>query len=141
MHYLTVQDALWINLQVTHKVNDFTWPPLEEAVNYQYSPKVSLDVHHQAARLLYGFGRLQPMTRGNRETGVVAFLAFLAINGQAWTLDPDQTEKWLAELNGAQPSPQDVQDRCRPDGAHTAKAVRLVVPEILKRFSGLVQAA
>ena len=36
LHYLTIQDILWINLQVTKKVQHFNYARLEEGTFYQY---------------------------------------------------------------------------------------------------------
>lgn len=37
LHYLTVQDVLWINLQATRKVQHFNYAKLEEATYCQYA--------------------------------------------------------------------------------------------------------
>ncbi|MDX2065493.1 MAG: hypothetical protein SFX74_07110 [Fimbriimonadaceae bacterium] len=83
MHYLTVQDMLWLNLQVTQSVQRYRYADLEEATFYQYQYGQSTDVPNQAARFLGGFLAKAPFAEGNEATAVVAFHGFLALNGHA----------------------------------------------------------
>ena len=52
LQYLTVQDILWINLQVTKKVQHFNYARLEEATFYQYAYGDSNTLLPQAARFV-----------------------------------------------------------------------------------------
>jgi len=81
MHYLTVQDILWIHLQVAKKKEQFSFAQLEEATNYQYSYGKSKDVLAQAARLLGGFATKAPFGSANKAVAFVAGVAFLELNG------------------------------------------------------------
>jgi prophage maintenance system killer protein len=81
LQYLTVQDVLWINLQVTGKPQDFRYADLEEAVFYQYAYGESKSLTPQAARFLGGFLKKKPLAAGNEATAFVACLAFLKVNG------------------------------------------------------------
>lgn len=81
LHTLTVQDILWINLQVTKKVQHFSYAKLEEATYYQYAYGDSNEVLSQAGRFLAGFLKMHPLDAGNEATAFVATLAFLKING------------------------------------------------------------
>jgi prophage maintenance system killer protein len=81
LHYLTIQDILWINLQITKKVRHFNYARLEEAVFYQYAYGESRTLFPQAARFITGFLKMRPFDAGNEATALVACLAFLDING------------------------------------------------------------
>jgi len=81
LHYLTVQDVLWMNLQVTRKVQHFRYARLEEAVYYQYAYGENRGLVAQAARLAGGFLRMHPFEAGNVATAFLAVAVFLRING------------------------------------------------------------
>ena len=74
IHYLTVQDILWINHEATREVLPYKYSPLEEATFGQYAYGESSDVISQAARFLSSFGRLRPFEDGNRATAFIAVL-------------------------------------------------------------------
>ncbi|MBX3112567.1 MAG: hypothetical protein KF857_11210 [Fimbriimonadaceae bacterium] len=82
MHYLTVPDLVWLNLQLTGTPQKYNYATLEEGVFYQYAYGTSTDVFGQAARLLGGFAKLAPFASGNRATALAATAGFLAVNGQ-----------------------------------------------------------
>ena len=82
MHYLTVPDLVWLNLQLTGSPQKYNYATLEEGVFYQYAYGSSTDVFAQAERLLTGFTKLAPFASGNRATALAATAGFLAINGQ-----------------------------------------------------------
>src|SRR5690242_2182577 len=65
MHYLTVQDMIWINMQVTKKTQPFNYSKLEEATFNQYGYGNSSSVMAQAGRLLAGFASKKPFNNGN----------------------------------------------------------------------------
>lgn len=94
LHYLTVQDVLWINLQVTKKVNHFNMVKLEEATFYQYALGASKDVVAQASRFLPGFLKLKPFDLGNAATAFIAFAAFVEINGKVLDLSDEAADSW-----------------------------------------------
>lgn len=81
LHYLTVQDMLWINLQVVGEVVPFDYARLEDGTYLQYGYGASTDLRAQAARFLAGFAKKQAFERGNEPTGFLAFVAFLRMNG------------------------------------------------------------
>ena len=97
MRYLTVQDLLWINLQVTQKSNPFEFDKLEESVNYQYGYGGSCDVLAQAENFLSGFKRNAPFSAGNDKTAEVAHRAFLLLNGQGKSLGEHQGHELSVE--------------------------------------------
>jgi prophage maintenance system killer protein len=84
--YLTVQDHLWINFQVTKTKNRWNFAKLEQAVYLQYSYGKSKDLITQAARYGAGFGKSSAFSGGNEATGFVGLLCFLAVNGYHWKL-------------------------------------------------------
>ncbi|MCH8273871.1 MAG: hypothetical protein IH851_03695 [Armatimonadetes bacterium] len=98
IHYLTVQDILWINGQVTDKVNPFKYAQLEEGTFFQYGYGKSEDVLGQAGNFLQGFIRLRPFSEGNRATALVSALTFLVINGYDVTLEPEKAAEWAMDV-------------------------------------------
>ena len=98
LHYLTVQDILWINQQVTERVHHFSYAKLEEATYYQYSYGESKSVVHQAARFLTGFPRMRPLDAGNEATAFVGCLTFLQINGMTIDLKDGKGAEWLESI-------------------------------------------
>ena len=67
--YLTVQDLLWINLQVTGTVNKFDYARLEDGAFYQYGYGKSKDLLAQAARFYPGLKHKAAFTAGNEPSG------------------------------------------------------------------------
>ncbi|MBL1149659.1 MAG: hypothetical protein HND42_05555 [Armatimonadetes bacterium] len=98
LHYLTVQDVLWINQEVTKQQNDFKYAQLEEATYFQYGYGQSTDVIEQAGRFLQGFLKMRPFTEGNRATAFVAALTFLYMNGYMSTLSPESALQWVLSI-------------------------------------------
>ena len=87
---LTVQDILWMNLQITRRVNHYSNPRLEEATYYQFGYGDSTGIDSQAARLLSGFVRMKPFDAGNEATALAATLVFLELNDKTLDLDDDE---------------------------------------------------
>src|SRR5579862_1825312 len=102
LDYLTVQDILWINLQITKKVKHFNFARLEEAVFYQYAYGESNTLFPQAARFVTGFVRMQPFEDGNDATAFVASLAFLKINGYSIKGTTEQLGSWFGSAKGTE---------------------------------------
>jgi hypothetical protein len=96
LRYLTVQDILWINLQVTRKVNRYNYAALEEATFYQYAYGESDELLPQAARFLSGFTRKAAFEVGNDATAFVAALAFLRLNHFTQKFEDPGGAEWLA---------------------------------------------
>lgn len=94
--YLTVQDVLWANLQITRRVNHFNHARLEEATYTQYAYGANTDLPAQAARFLSGFTRLAPLDKGNAATAFVCALAVLRLNDQELHLADAEGPAWLA---------------------------------------------
>ncbi len=95
LNYLTVQDILWINLQVTKKVHHFNFARLEEATFYQYAYGESNSLLPQAARFITGFLKMHPLDAGNEATALVAVLSFLKINGVCLKINDSNARSWF----------------------------------------------
>ena len=97
LHYLTVQDILWINLQTTKKVQHFSHARLEEATFYQYAYGDSQELLDQAGRFLAGFVRMRPLDAGVEATAFVALATFLRINHVDLRLDDAGADAWFRD--------------------------------------------
>ena len=95
MHYLTVQDVLWIHLQVAKKPGKFGFAKLEEATNYQYAYGKSKDVVSQSARFFSGFIAKSPFDSANRAVAFIAGIVFLEINGRHFDPKEKDLVGWL----------------------------------------------
>ncbi|MFQ3588349.1 MAG: hypothetical protein SNJ74_01570 [Fimbriimonadaceae bacterium] len=95
LKYLTVQDMLWINLQVCRKVNRYDYARLEEATYYQYGYGKSLDLVGQAGRFVKGFVQKAPFAEGNEATAFVGMVGFLKINGRRLRFDDAEALDWF----------------------------------------------
>jgi prophage maintenance system killer protein len=93
--YLTVQDLIWINTEVTGAPQPYNYDGLEEATYYQYSYRQSMDVPLQAARFLWGYLTYRPFAKGNLSTALIAVLTFLEINGHEVHLPAEQAAEWF----------------------------------------------
>ncbi|MBX7136169.1 MAG: hypothetical protein K1X67_26150 [Fimbriimonadaceae bacterium] len=98
LNYLTVQDMLWVNLQVTEKVNRFEYAELEEATYYQYGYGPSAALLEQAAKFLNGFAQKEPFASGDAATAFIGFVGFLSINGRHFKLSDDDAVAWMGKL-------------------------------------------
>lgn len=96
--YLTLQDLIWINSEVTKSPQPYSYDRLEEATYYQYSYRQSRDVPLQAARFLWGYLKYRPFARGNMATALIATLAFLQINGYETRLPLEHAAEWIEQV-------------------------------------------
>jgi len=134
LHYLTVQDVLWINLQITKRVNPFNYAKLEEATYYQYAYGDSHNVIHQAARLATGFLKLQPLEVGNAATNFVALITFLRINGLSEKLADSKGGTWFESLDAGS-SLNAVESIATKSGDHHgATDIRTTVSEVIRDY-------
>jgi prophage maintenance system killer protein len=139
LHYLTVQDILWINLQVTGKVNHFNFAKLEEATYYQYAYGDSKHLVSQAARFLPGFMKLNPIEAGNEATAFIALLTFLKINGNSILLQDNNALAWLDSINDKKTPPAEAIDAIAKSdhGDHAgAPDVRKIIRDLINDFAG-----
>lgn len=95
MHYLTVQDMIWISMQVTKKTQPFNYAKLEEATFYQYAYGHSASLINQAGRFLSGFAQKKPFAVGSEATAFIGAVAFLKMNGMTINLSDDTAASWV----------------------------------------------
>jgi len=122
VNYLTVQDVLWINLQVTGKVNRFSYARLEEATYYQYAYGESNHIPAQVARFVPGFLKMKPLDEANKVTAFVAALTFLEMNNFHVDLNDKAAVDWFNDLADNK-------------GHHDhAESVKVVAESVMSRF-------
>ncbi len=103
MQYLTVQDMLWINLQLTKQSNDFNFATLEEATFCQYGYGGSQDVLGQAGKFLKGFIAKAPFSgKADDMTAFIGTVAFLAMNGYALDVPAAEVSSWIERVKSGQ---------------------------------------
>jgi len=141
LHYLTVQDILWINSQITGKVNTFNFAKLEEATYYQYAYGDSNHLVSQAARFLPGFLKMNSLEAGNHATAFVGVLTFLKINGMAIDLKDSQAQAWFEGSKDKQSlANEGIKSIAKPIVGHHAETpdVKKVVRDLLTEFQGTI---
>ncbi len=141
IHYLTVQDMLWINQEVSNQVNSFKHLQLEEGTYYQYGYGKSENVLEQAGNFIQGFIRLRPFDTGNRATAFVACLAFLEINGYVINLEESNALKWALDIADKKISGVEAVSKIASPGGSTElnPAIRVHVKKIIERYSSAIQ--
>lgn len=133
LNTLTVQDAHWVALQLCGKVVEYSHDRLEEATYYQYGYGSSLNLEHQAARLLRGFRAMRPLRMGNKACAFACTWVFLALNGRLLDLDDEEAIAWLeAAWSGAEDPVKPLTDRLRP--IEPAQGVAEAFREFESRF-------
>jgi prophage maintenance system killer protein len=141
MKYLTVQDMLWINLQVTKKVQHFNYARLEEATFYQYGYGASRDLPLQAGRFLSGFMKLHPFDAGNEGTALLGCGAFLLLNGLKLDVKDSEALDWLEKVRARKLRAEEALPTTKDEAAHDTNVanVRDAVRLVLEEFAGTVQ--
>ena len=140
LRYLTVQDVLWMNLQITRKVEHFSHARLEEATFYQYAYGEVKGVPAQAARLLSGFSRLKPFEGENDATALLAALVFLEFNNHRLDVADAELLAWAqaarTSLAAARRSIETHAQGEHPheDGPAHVAGVKEIATEILSRY-------
>ena len=102
MEYLTTHDLVWINNNVTGKVNPYDYFKLEACMAGQYSYGDSQDVAAQAGTFLRRLLTTHPFLDGNRRTAFIALLTFLNANGYATRTGDDETVTLLHAAESGQ---------------------------------------
>ena len=140
VHYLSVQDVLWINLQVTKKVNHYRFAMLEEATFCQYAIGSQPSVDTQASRLLNGLIKLRPFDLGNEATALVGCEAFLNLNGRELGLSDDKAPSWIdAVIEGRKSSQSAVQEVSRGYQEGPIGDVKKAISAAISRFDCTIQ--
>ena len=135
VNYLTVQDVLWINLQVTGKVNRFSYARLEEATYYQYAYGESNHIPAQVARFVPGFLKMKPLDEANKVTAFVAAVTFLEMNHFHVDLNDKAAVDWFNDL-ADKTTQQKALDKLKHDKGHHdhAESVKVVAESVMSRF-------
>lgn len=136
LHYLTVQDLLWINHRVTGKVNPFRYDALEEATFLQYGYGGSLDLGKQAAQFLAGFAAKSPFSEGNEATALVGFVAFLRANGKDASLTDSDRRNWAEKNPSANDATAKIVDA---EDVHGVPDVRAIIEGVIAEMPGLAK--
>lgn len=137
LRYLTVQDMLWINLEVTGKPNRWNYARLEEGTFNQYGYGQSVNLLPQAATFVGGFIKQRPFTTGNRATALVGVATFLAINDHELVLDDSEAAVWIEQIEaaGALALPE-LESRVRPLDSHGHElSVKDIATEVMARYA------
>lgn len=136
LHYLTVQDVLWIHLRLLKTARAFRYAALEEAVNTQYAYGESKDLQAQAARFVIGFSKRAPFDAGNDPAAFVATLAFLLLNGKALTLPDSEGANWYEKVRSGAVQPEKAIEIAVGEGAsaHGPASVEDAVKQIFATF-------
>jgi prophage maintenance system killer protein len=141
IQYLTVQDILWINLQVTGSPQDFRYADLEEATFYQYGYGGSTDLISQAARFLSGFMKKKPLASGNQETAFLGCLAFLKLNGV--DMEIEDWRSWMERVANGSAEAKDAIERAaahHETDEHQSPEVRHVLRDLMAEYAESVAA-
>jgi prophage maintenance system killer protein len=138
VNYLTVQDILWVNLQVSkEKVssskNTFNNARLEEASFYQYAYGDSQNIPAQAARIAPGFIKMNPFTVANKATAFVTLVAFLNLNHYDVTIEDSKAATWFEGLINKEPIANSLTHTDGHGHGH-ALEVKSTIENALKRF-------
>lgn len=142
LNYLTVQDILWINLQVTKKVQHFNFARLEEATFYQYAYGESNSLISQSGRFITGFAKMHPLDAGNEATAFISFVAFLRMNGKTVNLAAADALTWFKSL-GKSPAKEienavvDIPDYHAPLQPDVKAIIRGVLEDFATTIEGL----
>lgn len=96
LSYLTVQDMMWVNLQLTKEPQPWNYATLEEGVFCQYGYGTSVDLVGQAASFLTGFANKRAFKSGNEACAFVGMVAFLEMNNHTLNLSDAEASDWVA---------------------------------------------
>lgn len=145
MHYLTVQDMLWINLQVSKRVFHYNFATLEESTFYQYAYGSSRSLNAQASRFLTGFTKLAPFESHNEATAFVGFVSFLRLNDSDLIVADTDGMSWFRQVIA---NPHEIESaighlHADADGHHVAAhntQTRPIILKVLSDYAGTVSA-
>ena len=136
MHYLTLQDMIWLNLQLTKSTGEYDSEPLEEATFYQYALGDSQGVAAQAARFLIGFRKMSPFAEGNDACAFIGMAAFIEANGHAFDLADEKGVEWL---QGVQDRPEIATDAVKAKLREAETEAKYGVPDMHEICGRLIE--
>lgn len=137
VHYLTVQDMLWIHFELTRSVEPYQYNLLEDGVFFQYAYGKSVDVPGQAGRLLAGFAAKEPFREGNAAAAFVAMVAFLTLNGYEYLMSDDEAHGWVERQFGKTSAEDSLRPHVRESHVHGddhEPSVREAVMAAIQRY-------
>ena len=139
MHYLTVQDVLWIHLQIAKKPGKFKFASLEEATNYQYAYGKSHDVLAQASRFFSGFAAKSPFDSANRAVAFAAGVVFLELNGYHFNPKEKDLIGWLDRASSPATSKETIEaSTSTHEHAHHVES-RTVAKEVMEKYDSTIK--
>ena len=98
LEYLTPQDILWINLEITGATNELDAELLEEAASHLYSYVKIPNPIYQVGDFLETFLRIHPFNKGNQRTAFISMLAFLTLNGYEFIIPGSEVLMWIKSV-------------------------------------------
>ena len=139
MHYLTVQDVIWIHLQITKNQEAFSFANLEEATSYQYAYGKSHDVLAQAARFVPGFVAKSPFATGNRAVAFASGIVFLELNGLHFNPNAKDLVDWFGQASNPTTSRASIESAIEKNpGIHHATA-RTVAEAVIAQYEATIK--
>jgi len=139
MQYLTVQDVLWIHLQIAKKTVKFNYAKLEEAVSYQYAYGKSKDVVSQAARFFTGFPKMSPFDSDNQAAAFVAGISFLALNGLHVEVGDKEIGEWFNRVSMKAEAKLAIETGTKKDEHAHAATAREVATQVLNAYEKTIR--
>lgn len=139
MQYLTVQDVLWIHLQIAKKAEKFHYAKLEEAVGYQYAYGKSKDVVSQAARFFWGFQQMSPFEGDNKAVAMAAGITFLKLNGLHLNVGVKELPEWFARVSDRNESKLAIETSVAGDDHAHHITPREAASSVLKAYESAIQ--
>ena len=139
MHYLTVQDVLWIHLQIAKKPGKFSFAKLEEATSYQYAYGKSHDVLSQAARFFSGFVAQSPFDSANKAVAFASGVVFLELNRLEFSPKEKDLVAWLDQATNPATNHAAVEGSTTPaHDAHHSES-RVVAKAVLEKYQATIK--
>lgn len=145
MQYLTVQDLLWVHLQVTKQVEPFDFARLEDAVYAQYGYGKSTDIFAQAGRFAQELVKKEAFAFGNQPMAFLASLAFLEMNDIHLDLNDGEGVRFFDQVLEGQAPGDTFRSRVKPEhGDHHGEesshgVVEPIVLDLVNRFRSTLE--
>lgn len=134
---LTVQDLLWINLQLTGGPQPFDFARLEESTFAQYGLGANDDPIRLGGKLFMDVAKRAPFAFGNTGTALVAGLAFWRLNGVEANATSDEVVNAAMKCLTQGNAKSLVELAVKLDGAHQGHHTKEgVLADIVASFIG-----
>jgi prophage maintenance system killer protein len=145
MQYLTVQDLLWVHLQVTKQVEPFDLARLEDAVYAQYGYGKSTDIFAQAGRFAQELVKKAAFAAGNQSMAFLASLAFLEMNGVHLDVHDAEGVRFFDQVLEGEAPGDTFRSRVQPghgdhhDEDYSHGVVEPIVLDLVNRFGATIE--